>query len=266
MSPAFWTWSARDVVGVAGPDALSYVHSQVSQDLLPLEVGESTWTLVLQPTGRVDALARVLRRAEHEVIIDVDAGYGDALVARLARFKIRVKAEISPLPWRCVAVRGVDRRAVAGGDIGGASAVVSWWADPAAGVDLLGEDPSPPGGIEEGSAAQLEEARVAAGWPAMGAEITDATIPAELGVAGVAVSFTKGCYPGQELVERMDSRGTGAPRRLVALDAPAAARPGDALVVDGEDVGVLTSVAGQYALALVRRSVPDEAIPGFRAR
>jgi folate-binding protein YgfZ len=86
----------------------------------------------------------------------------------------------------------------------------------------------------------------------MGAEITEATLPAELGLNDVAVSFTKGCYPGQELVERMDSRGASAPRSLQRIPA-AGHRVGDALVVDGVEIGRVTSVAGDWALALVKR-------------
>ena len=64
-----------------------------------------------------------------------------------------------------------------------------------------------------------EDARIAAGWPRMGAEIVPGeTIPAVTGVTGVAVNFTKGCYPGQELVERMDSRGAEAPLVVAGPD------------------------------------------------
>jgi len=92
----------------------------------------------------------------------------------------------------------------------------------------------------------------------MGAEITDQTIPGELGaVVAVAVSFTKGCYPGQELVERMDSRGASAPRQLRRL-ASADGSPlasGTAVTLDGRDVGRVTSASGGAALALVGRAV-----------
>ena len=71
-------------------------------------------------------------------------------------------------------------------------------------------------------------------------------------VAGV--SFTKGCYPGQELVERMDSRGAAAPRLLQVVEVPAGTRAGDAFVRHGEAVGVVTSVSGEWALAYVKRS------------
>jgi tRNA-modifying protein YgfZ len=260
----FWAPYPRDVVMVEGADARSYLHSQISQDVQPLAVGASAWTLLLEPTGKVDVLARVLRSGDAAYVLDVDAGAGDSLVTRLLRFKIRVKAEVSVIPWSCIAVRGVDASSV--GAAAGAIAVATWWNDPALGVDLLGPAPQPPAGLRQGSVEELERARVAAAWPAMGMEITDATIPAETGVTDVAVSFTKGCYPGQELVERMDSRGAGAPRRLVALTATAGARPGDPIVVDGAEVGVLTSVAGDVALGSVRRSVADEAIPNLRHR
>jgi folate-binding protein YgfZ len=98
--------------------------------------------------------------------------------------------------------------------------------------------------------------RVRRGWPAMGTEITPGeTIPAETGITAVAVDFTKGCYPGQELVERMDSRGASAPRqlRVVAVDEGAVA--GDPIVDPdtGEMVGTVTTVAGASALGYVRR-------------
>ena len=80
-----------------------------------------------------------------------------------------------------------------------------------------------------------EDGRIAAGWPKMGAEIIPGeTIPAETGLDDVAVSFTKGCYPGQELVERMDSRGSTAPRHLEVLDrARTTTQPGAAVAHDG---------------------------------
>ena len=233
MSDAFWVAVPRDVIQVSGPDALSYLHGQVSQELLDLAVGESRWTFLLQPTGKVEVLARVRRTDDDTFVFDVDLGYGEALIARLNRFRIRVQAEVDPLPWRVIAVRGVD------------------------GVDdIVGAHPVPPDGVREGTLAELEHARVEAGWPAMGSEIVPGeTIPAETGVLDRAVNFKKGCYPGQELVERMDSRGAAAPRRLRVLTVPEGAQPGDPIVHDGAEVGVLTSVAGTRALGLVRRNV-----------
>jgi folate-binding protein YgfZ len=203
----------------------------MSQDLRGLQVGAATWSFVLQPTGKVDVLLRVWRTAEETFVLDTDAGFGDALVARLLRFKIRVKAEVVPLAWRCIAVRG----AVADGGI------ASWGS----GADLLGPSPEPPAGVPEGSADDLLAARVTAAWPAMGAEIVPGeTIPAETGVIDLAVSFTKGCYPGQELVERMDSRAVTAPRVLRRMGAAEAASLG----------ARVTSAHGDDVLAYVPRA------------
>ena len=195
---------------VEGPDAATYLHSQVAQDLRDLAVGQTCWTLVLEPTGKVESLARVTRTADERFDLDTDAGYGEALAARLARFKIRVRAEIAVVPAEAAA-------------------------------------PS----------AEHETARVGAGWPRMGFEIVPGeTIPAVIGVVPVAVSLTKGCYPGQELVERMDSRGVDAPRSLRIVEVPVGSVIGDYVVdVDGAEVGTITSVApsGTTALALVKR-------------
>lgn len=225
----FWTALERDVIDVTGPDAASYLQSQLSQDLRPMIDGDRAWSFVLQPTGKVEALVRVHRISAEHLRVDVDHGFGEIVLARLARFKIRVAADLALSTVPCVAVRGGDTP-----------------------VDLLGDEAVPPSGVAQGSLADFELARIEAVWPAMGAEIVPGeTIPAETGVTDVAVSFTKGCYPGQELVERMDSRGASAPRLLQRVAVAVGTEPGDSLA-DG--AGIVTSVQGTAALALVKRS------------
>jgi folate-binding protein YgfZ len=243
----FWIRSARDVVSVTGPDAASYLQSQVSNDLRPMAVGDSQWSFVLQPTGKVDVLLRVWRTGDEQFVLDTDAGAGEVMIARLNRFKIRVKAEIEALQWECVAVRG-DGAATAAERAQGVVA----WAD---GFDLLGADVTPPADASVGTADQFLQARIDAAWPAMFSEIMPGeTIPAETNIAAVAVSFTKGCYPGQELVERMDSRGSSAPRLLQRVTVPAGTTAGQPYLIDGVPSGVVTSVLGTSALAMVKRS------------
>lgn len=231
---------------MTGADALSYLQGQISQDIRPLIDGESMYTFVLQPTGKIDSFARIQRVAADEFVLDTDAGFGLALAARLNRFKIRVKVDIQPLEWRAIAVRGatVD------------GALAAWGGKDA--VDLLGEHVAAPTGIRAGTAEELLVARIEAGWPAMGSEITDATIPAETGVVAAAVNFTKGCYPGQELVERMDSRGSTAPRFVRRLRGEGEVAVGDEITHDAKIVGSMTSVAstdgGWVGLAVVARS------------
>ena len=233
-------WLPRDFVRVHGPDAVDFLQGQLSQDVAALPVGGSAWSFLLQPQGKVEALLRVTRTADDELVLDTDAGWGEAVMARLNRFKLRVKADIEPLPWRCLAVRGV---AVEGS--------VPAFGD---GADILGEDPAVPDGVPVRDLDHYEAMRIEHTWPAMGTELTERTIPAETGIVDRTVSFTKGCYTGQELVARIDSRGGHVPRQLRTLAVEPTAAVGDPVVVDGREVGTLTSVAGTVALAYVHRS------------
>ena len=171
----FWCEVPRDVLRVSGADAQTYLQSQISQDIRGLGVGASTYTFVLQPQGKVDALARLTRVGAEEFLVDTDAGSGERLAGRLKRFKIRVAVEIEPLKWRMIAVR--NAKSIPAG------AIPAWAGGDS--YDILGEQPVAPDGIDAGSPEQLEAARIAAGWPAMGHEITEATIPAATGVVAV---------------------------------------------------------------------------------
>ena len=114
------------------------------------------------------------------------------------------------------------------------------------GVDLLARGrrrPAPT--VRSVDADALEALRIECGVPAMGAELTADTIPAEAGqwLIDASVSFTKGCYTGQELVARIDSRGGNVPRPVRGLRLGGPMRPSAApVVVDGKEVGALTSV------------------------
>jgi folate-binding protein YgfZ len=200
-----WLGDQRDVVVIEGPDAATYLQSQASQDLKGMTVGDARWTFLLQPTGKVDVLARVTMTGDERFELDTDRGFGSVLEARLNRFRIRVKAT----------------------------------------VELVSSD---------GSTDADEDARIAAAWPKMGSEIVPGeSIPAETGLTEVAVSYTKGCYPGQELVERMDSRGSTAPRHLSVLPRRADDAPGAAVMHEGAEIGTITSVGTTQVLAYVKR-------------
>ena len=262
MIEPFWVEVTRDVVRVTGPDAVTYLQGQVSQDVAALAVGSSAWSFVLQPQGKVDAWFRVSRVADDEVLLDVDGGFGEALVSRLERFKLRTKAELEPLAdWRCLAVRGASRPERGQGH---AFAPESAWPG-VEGYDLLGPDPEAPDEARPGTTEEYEALRIECGVPAMGRELTDRTIPAEAG-AGVierSVSFTKGCYTGQELVARIDSRGGNVPRHLrgLVLDGDGVPTTGTTVTIDGTEVGTVTSAARSsrldavVALAYVKRDV-----------
>ena len=110
--------------------------------------------------------------------------------------------------------------------------------------------------LESGDADD-EQARIAEGRPG-GPEFDERAVPAETGWVGRAVSFTKGCYTGQELVARMDSRVAEPPRRLVRLRADNAIAPAAPIEVDGNEVGTVTSAAGTVALGYVKRGASLE--------
>ncbi len=221
----------RDVLAVHGPDAESYLQGQLSQDVVALAVGASADTLLLQPDGKLTALLRVTRTDAQSFLLDVDGGFGDAVTARLRKFLLRSKVEIEALPWRCLSLRGARVSDLAGGlltvlgEAGVLALPFAWggWS----GVDLLGPrdlvlDPSAttlPSGVVACEREAVEACRIVSGVPAMGAELTEKTIAAEAGLVDRTVSFTKGCYTGQELVARLDARGSKVARRLVGLVA-----------------------------------------------
>lgn len=258
----------RDVVRVAGPDAVGYLQGQLSQDVAAVAPGEVAWTFVLAPQGKVDAWARLTRTGDDEVLLDVDGGAGEALLGRLRRFLLRTRADVDPLDWRVVALRGPGAEGVAREAPAAVRIPVEWPAVGVVGVDLLGPAVTLPEGVPRATAAAHEALRIGGGIPAMGAELTGSTIPAEVGqrIVDASVSFTKGCFTGQELVARIDSRGGHVPRTLrgVVLPGAPAPRPGTPVVVEGAEVGRVTSSApapggGSLALAFIKRGVEPPA-------
>jgi folate-binding protein YgfZ len=244
----------RDVVVVEGPDAAAYLQGQLAQDMPGMEIGGWAWSLLLQPQGKIEAWVRVHRVSELRYELDVEESFGAAVMARLRRFLIRTDATIAETSRDMCAVRGRP--------IGGASgravdlAPICWPG--VEGFDAIGHGPE---GVDAGTIDDLEALRVSAGVPAMGSELTSDVIPAEVGswFIDASVSFTKGCYVGQELVARVDSRGNRTPRKLrviaLADGATDALRGAELCEPDGRVVGALTSVAGGRALAYVHRSV-----------
>ena len=280
----------RDVLSVSGPDAVTYLQGQSSQDVAGLAVGETAESLLLSPQGKLDAYLRVTRTGDDAFILDTDPGFGEVAKARLLRFRLRVKVEIEPLAWQAMAVRGPDAErpgvvtAAAAADPSVLRLPVDWPGF--SGFDLLGPD-TDDGGAEawvDETVVRVgpetwEAARIEAGVPANGRELTDATIAAEAGLVERTVSFTKGCFTGQELVARLDSRGSKVAKKLAGLvidGGTGAGGEADDLpplgaavwTSDGEhEVGRLTSVAwsprfsAPVALAtLHRRVTPPETV------
>jgi folate-binding protein YgfZ len=237
----------RDVVLVEGPDARDYLQGQLSQDVAALEVGDSAFSLLLQPQGKVDAWLRVTRIDDEAFALDVEQGWGERVEARLRRFLLRTKATLRIEHWP-VAVYPAPGPATPDGAWPVASELEGT-------VVLLGAS----GGLDD---VELEARRIAGGVPRLGRELDESTIPAATGIVDRSVSFTKGCYTGQELVARIDARGDRVPAKLRRISGRA--QVGDTLMVNGREVGTVTSAADGCALAYVRREIepPAEAAIG----
>jgi folate-binding protein YgfZ len=209
----------------------------VSNDVAALAAGERCDALLLTPKSRVIAPLVVLRRAPEDFLLLTEPELGERVRAELMRFRFAAKAEIEPEEHESWAVLG--------------------------GEEVLDERPAG----EEVDEGAYERWRVEAGIPRWGRELDDSILPAEAGLTETHVSFTKGCYPGQEPIARLHYRGkvNRRLRRLVLDGEPSA----DELVLDGKVVGRITSRADGRALGYVRTEVPEDAeltAGGARAR
>ena len=199
--------------------------------------------LLLTPKARVIAPLRVWRRGPDDFLLLTEPGLGKVVRSALLRARFAAKVEVEPEQHTSHVVFGDGVAGIPTFDYG----------EPA--VEVL--DSSAAATVDPG---ELERLRIEAGTPAWGKEVDDRVLPAEAGLVERAVSFTKGCYPGQEPIARLHYRGH-VNRRLRVLelegdDVP----PYDAEVtLDGKAVGRITSAVPGLALGYVRREVPDDA-------
>ena len=255
--------SDRGFVAVTGPDTLSFLQALVSADLDPLADGDAVHSLLLAPQGKLDVDFRVLRVAGDEVWLDCAPGLGGRLTASLTRFRIRVNAEI------------IDRTGELGmlsrvGDDDGTPTPDGVHRIPTAwGFDLVGPRDALPAVVPRVAPIAFEAWRIEQGVPRQPDDLDDTTIPQEAFLEQDAVSFTKGCFIGQELVCRIDTRGhvNRFLRRFTDIEGDWPPVGAD-VVVDGKVVGALTSVAPAElptgALGYVRREVEPPATVELR--
>jgi hypothetical protein len=239
----------RPVLRVSGPDRLTWLHTLTSQHLLLLEPGQWAEALVLSPHGHVEHHLDLVDDGE-AVWMHVEPGTAAALLGYLDSMRF----------WSAVEVA----------DVSADFAVVRSYAGGAPVDQVVARADVERVVAEHGGAAGMwaEEAlRVAAGRPRLGFETDHRTIPHEVGWIGSAVHLDKGCYRGQETVARVHNLGR-PPRRLVLLhlDGSEALLPAhaDPVELDGRAIGFVGTAVrhhelGPIALALVKRSVPEDA-------
>jgi tRNA-modifying protein YgfZ len=250
---------AHDVLWVTGRDAASFLQGIISQDTEGLEGGGVARAFFLSPQGKLRALLWVAKLGDRVALV-VDGGQGVSLAESLSYYRIRVKAEISVEQGPIWEVWGPQSGEVVGhGRERSDDTVVI--PIPMRGLDRFLVIGARPEGVEvrAGSVATAA-ARVEFGEPVFGVDVDESTIPQETGLTDAAVSFTKGCYLGQELVARIDSRGrVNRLLRSVAVTRNVLP-PEGAAVFDGDrEVGAVTSVTesltSPVGLALLRREV-----------
>jgi folate-binding protein YgfZ len=225
----------------------------VSNDVEALAAGESCEALLLTAKARVIAPLRILRRAGDDFLLLTEPELGERVRAELVRMRFAAKAEIEPEEHTSTLVFGARPKGGIANDDYGREA----W-------EILDGDLDG----DRISDEELERLRIEAGTPRFGREIDDRVLPAEAGLTERAVSFTKGCYPGQEPIARQHYRGK-VNRRLRVLELEGEAPPETEVVLDDKTVGRVTSSVPGLALAYIRTEVPDDAelaIDGQRAR
>lgn len=246
---------ARSFVGLRGPDALGYLDRMVSNAVEALAVGESCHALLLTPKGRVIAPLVVVRRREDDFLLLTEPDLGNDVRDALLRTRFTDRVEIAVEEHRSHVLLGCEVEPLAGLLIPNAEFGLP-------GLEVIDRDP--PAATAVLSGAEAERLRIEAATPRFGHEIDERVLPAEAGIVEQSVSFTKGCYPGQEPIARLHHRGhANRSLRLLRIDADAPPASETELIHDGKVVGRITSAVVReddvVALAYVRVEVPTDA-------
>jgi folate-binding protein YgfZ len=266
---------------VSGPDAVEFLQGQLTNDIESLAPGAGCYAALLDRKGGLQADMRVLRLGEGEVWLDTDRRAADAVTRHLSTYKVGREVEVaepSP-PSGILSLLGPEALEIAGAgplpreddhrelELAGVGcrAVATQ-----VGVDLICPEARSAdvartlieAGAERVSEAAAEILRVEAGRPRFGHEIKPGTLTQEAGINDRAVSFTKGCYIGQETVARLHYKGKpNRHLRGLRLETPVA--DDDPIVLEDRELGrigtaVVSPASGPVALAVIRR----EAEPG----
>jgi folate-binding protein YgfZ len=270
----------RGVIAVTGPDGAEYLQGQVTNDVEALAVGEGQYAVLLDRKGHMQTDLRVLRVGAEEIQIDLEAAPKDQALRHLTMYSIgrevavvdateerALLSLIGPRAAEIAATPPLPEFANEASTVAGIQALAVGTRD---GIDLFcatGDRERLLAALTEAGAVEVapeavEIVRIEAGVPRFGAEMDAGTMPAEASIVEDAVSFTKGCYIGQETVARLHYKGKPN-RHLRGLKLSGAAMPGAVLKLGEKEVGtlggaVVSPALGPIGLAIVRR----EAEPG----
>jgi folate-binding protein YgfZ len=288
----------RATLGVSGPARASFLQGLLTNDIEALKPGAGCYAAWLTPQGRLLTDLHVFESGDM-ILLDVPAAQAVATLERLEQFHFSEDVQLADLSrsLASVWVHGPSAPAVVELVVVGAERLASWDeyknarasfdGEPAvvARVSQLGVpgfvvylEPrrvetlvaafSAAGAVVAGSTA-LEAARIEAAYPLTGIDMDDNTLPLETGIEPRAISFTKGCYVGQEVIIRVMHRGLGrVAKRLVLLHVSGGLPEPGASAFDGDrEVGTITSAVrsprfGPVALGYLHRDyvTPDTAV------
>ena len=277
--------SNRPVLAISGPDRLPWLHSICSQHVSNLADGESTEALVLSPHGHVEQHWQLTER-DGTVWLDVEPGMADDALGYLQKMRFLKRVEPSDVSdeWAVIGLVGPaadvvlvaaghtppTTRAIAALPAGGFARRTPWGdvdlvvprARLADGITGLVAAGAAPAGLWAYDAKRVEARR-----PRLRFETDHRTIPHEVGWIDTAVHLDKGCYRGQETVARVQNLGR-PPRRLVLVhlagESDVLPDVGTSVELAGRSVGFLGTAVqhhelGPVALAVIKRSIPDDA-------
>lgn len=263
-SSAFVRRGDQGVLSVTGPDRLVWLQGLLTNDVAALAPGAGCYSAYLTPQGRMVTDLRVVNLAER-TLLQVPATLAEALGAKLESLLFAEDAQIVDVSSQVavIDVRGPQALAVVGATRErAAGALLATLDDDSDGVpgvtmfieagmaDTVAHQLASHGSLET-TLETLDVLRIEAGRPVFLIDMDEHTIPLEAGIEKRAVSFTKGCYVGQEVIIRVMQRGQGrVAKKLVGLLFPKDATPhvGDLVRTDDRDIGRLTSVTRSPAL------------------
>ena len=248
--------SHHNIVAVSGVDRLKWLHDLTTQFVSDLQPGVWMPNMILDARGHIEFQFNLVDDGTSTFLV-LDPGYSEQLIEYLTKMKFMLRVEVRDATSEYAVLRAPGAPTAIGGPFalvprneveemkktfGGVATQVGTWA--------------------------MDAERVASHRPRIGFETDHKSIPNEIGVLNGAVHMKKGCYRGQETVARVYNLGK-PPRRIVQLELDGSTNDlpaiGDAVLLDGKEVGLVTSVTQDYesgplALAVIKRSVPTDAV------
>jgi len=270
--------SERGKLLISGAEAADYLQGQLTNDVEAIGPGEGTYAALLDRKGHLQGDMRVLRPgAGPDLLLDTEPEALEAVRRHLGMYKIGREVDVADVTAERALLSLIGPRAV---EIAGCAALPENFCEEVtiagtsvlavgtdAGIDLIFEAEARErvaeallsAGAAEVTPEAAEILRIESGRPRFGAEMGTETMPAEAGIVEQAVSFTKGCYIGQETVARLHYKGKpNRHLRGLKLSAAAGVQPGNAVLLGEKEVGRLGSTGvspafGPIGLAILRR-------------